>query len=59
MELPGSRYWRPDAAGAIERAAHEIRRLIENDPAYDPRGSGGAYLDWMRSGRDKGQENAS
>lgn len=53
MDLPGTRYMRKNPAGHIEHAAYEIRRLIEGLPGYDPVGSGGAYLRWMRRGRDR------
>lgn len=49
----GARYMRDNGAGEIEYAASVVRDLIEDHPDYDPRGTAGAYLDWIRNGRDQ------
>lgn len=54
MRLHGARPLRDSGASEIEYAAYSVRRLIESLPGYDPIGSGGAFLAWMRNGRDEG-----
>ena len=59
MRLTGTRYMRDNGAGEIEYAAHMVRRLIGDLPGYDAIATSGAYLDWMRNGRDEGAERTA
>jgi type IV secretory pathway TrbF-like protein len=56
--LSANRYMRSNGAGEIEYAASMVRTLIEDLPDYDPIGTGGAYLTWLRNGRDEGQADS-
>lgn len=58
MDLPGASTRRTrNASSAWEQAAHLLRSvLIEHGYDYDDPNRHDSYLEWMRGGRDKGEE---